>query len=155
LQEKAMNDSAPLAEWILEQTTDAVVYSDTGGRIARWNAAAGALFGFSAAEALGQGLDLIIPEHLRAAHWNGFHKAMAAGTTRLAGRPAVTRALHKNGARLYVEMTFAVVNDDAGRVVGSVAIARDVTERVERERQAKAAPAAGGAARPGADPHAP
>lgn len=140
-----MNDSAGLAEWILEQTTDAVVYSDTQGQIARWNAAAAALFGFSAAQALGQSLDLIIPEHLRAAHWSGFRKAVAAGTTRLAGRPAVTRALHQNGQRLYVEMTFAMVKDDAGEVVGSVAIARDVTERMERERQAKAAAAGGGA----------
>lgn len=128
-----MND-AKLADWIVEQTTDALVYSDAAGTIRRWNEAAARLFGFSAPEAIGQSIDLIIPAHLRAAHWAGFQNAVASGSTRLAGRPALTRAVHKDGTRLYVEMTFALVKDDAGRVVGSVAIARDVTERVARER---------------------
>jgi len=135
-----MNDSSQLAEWILEQTTDALVYADREGNIARWNQAAVALFGYSATEALGQSLELIIPERLRAAHWKGFDSAMASGSTRLAGRPSVTRAAHKNGEKLYVEMTFAVVKDQAGTVVGSVAIARDVTERVQRERSASQPP---------------
>lgn len=134
-----MNESPPLSDWILEQTTDALVYAGTDGMIARWNAAATALFGFTAAEAVGQSIDLIIPEHLRAAHWAGFDKAIAGGTTRLAGRPTLTRAVHKGGGKLYVEMTFALVKDDAGKVVGSVAVARDVTERVEREKAARAA----------------
>lgn len=138
-----MDAAPPLAERILEQTTDAVVYADAQGTIARWNAAAAALFGFGAAEAIGRNLDLIIPEHLRAAHWRGFDAALAAGRTRLGGRPTVTRALHRDGRRLYVEMTFALVKDDAGQVIGSVAIARDATERMERERAARAAPAAG------------
>lgn len=138
-----MNAPSPLAEWILEQTTDAVVYADAQGTIARWNAAAAALFGFSAADAIGRNLDLIVPEHLRAAHWKGFDAALAAGRTRLGGRPTVTRALHQDGRRLYVEMTFALVKDDAGQVIGSVAIARDATQRMERERAARAAPAAG------------
>jgi PAS domain S-box-containing protein len=129
-----MNDDQPLAEWILEQTTDALVYADSDGNIARWNAAAQALFGFAASEAIGQGLDLIIPEHLRAAHWNGFRNAVASGNTRLAGRPALTRAVHKSGAKLYLEMTFALVKDATGTVVGSVAIARDASERVARDR---------------------
>ena len=129
-----MSDSPRLAEWILEQTTDAVIYADRAGTILRWNQAATALFGHDAARALGQNLDLIIPEHLRTAHWKGFQAAMDSGRTRLAGRPAMTRAVHANGDRLYVEMTFAVVKDDAGQVIGSVAVARDATERVQRER---------------------
>lgn len=135
-----MNDSPKLAEWILEQTTDAVIYAGRDGNIARWNQAASSLFGYSAAEAVGQNLDLIVPEHLRPPHWKGFDAAMASGSTRLAGRPALTRAAHKDGTKLYVEMTFAVVKDDAGTVVGSVAIARDVTERVQRERAAAVRP---------------
>jgi len=131
-----MNESRQLADWILEQTTDALVYADAGGTIVRWNRAAGSLFGYDGSEAIGQSLDLIIPEHLRAAHWKGFHAAMASGSTRLGGRPTLTRAVHKSGARLYVEMTFAVVSNDSGQVVGSVAMARDVTERIQRERVA-------------------
>ncbi len=61
---------------------------------------------------------------------------MANGVMKLQGRPTLTRALHKSGRRLYVEMTFAIVKDAQGEVLGSVAMARDVTERVERERAA-------------------
>lgn len=135
-----MNESPLLAEWILAHTTDALVYADREGRIARWNGAAATLFGYDAGEALGRSLDLIIPEHLRAAHWKGYDRAMESGATRLAGRPSVTRAVHKDGRKLYVEMTFAVVKDDAGAPIGSVAVARDVTERVQRERAAAAPP---------------
>ena len=131
-----------IAEWIVEQTTDALIYADRDGNILRWNQAACALFGFGSAEALGRSLDLIIPEHLRAAHWKGFDAALASGRTRLAGRPTVTRALHQSGQRLYVEMTFALVKDGAGQVIGTVAVARDATERMERERAARAAPPA-------------
>ena len=105
--------------------------------IIRWNPAATALFGYSPDEALGQSLDLIIPEHLRAAHWRGYEAAMTKGAMKLQGRPTLTRASHKSGQKLYVEMTFAIVRGSAaGEVLGSVAVARNVTERVERDRAA-------------------
>jgi PAS domain S-box-containing protein len=125
-----------LAERILEQVADAVIYANRAGEIVRWNRASSDMFGFSAKEALGRSLDLIIPERLRASHWNGFNAAMTKGVTKLKGRPTLTRALHKSGRKLYVEMTFAIVKGDEGEVLGSVAMARDVTERVERERSA-------------------
>jgi PAS domain S-box-containing protein len=101
------------------------------------NHASTALFGYSAEEALGQRVELIIPDHLRSAHWSGFDAAMTKGATKLQGRPTLTRALHKNGRRLYVEMSFAIVKGDTeNEVLGAVAVARDVTERVERERAA-------------------
>ncbi|RXG93440.1 MULTISPECIES: PAS domain-containing protein [Bradyrhizobium] len=134
-----MTDQSELDAHIIEGVADALIYSDRSGTITRWNRASTALFGFSAGEALGQNLDLIIPEHLRAAHWKGFEAALSSGTMKLAGRPTLTRALHKSGRKLYIEMTFALVRDAAGAVQGSVAMARDVTERVERERAAKAA----------------
>jgi PAS domain S-box-containing protein len=124
-----------LAESILEQIADAVIYADDTGTIRRWNNAAAALFGYSAAEALGQNLDLIIPEHLREAHWRGFEAAMTNGVMKLQGRPTVTRATHQTGRKLYVEMTFALVKgkaEDAAR--GAVAVARDVTQRIEQQR---------------------
>jgi PAS domain S-box-containing protein len=65
-----------LAEQVLDQVADALICADHTGTIIRWNAARTILFGFSAEDALGQSLDLIIPEHLRAAHWNGFNAAM-------------------------------------------------------------------------------
>jgi PAS domain S-box-containing protein len=132
-----MEGRSQLAERIVDQVADAVIYANRAGVITRWNRASAALFGFSAQDALGQNLDLIIPEHLRAAHWRGFEAAVATGAMKLEGRPTLTRALHKSGRKLYVEMTFAIVKGEAeGEVLGSVAMARDVTERVERERAA-------------------
>ena len=134
-----MDEPSELAEHILDQMADAAIYADRAGRIVRWNRAAAALFGYSAEEALGQSLDLIIPEHLQAAHWRGFEAAMTSGVMKLQGRPTLTRAVHKGGRKLYVELTFAIVSSGAaGDVFGSVAVARDVTERVERERAARA-----------------
>ena len=133
-----MEDMSSLAEAILEQMADAVIYADDTGTIMRWNHAAAALFGYSAAEALGQSLDLIIPEHLRAAHWRGFAAAMTNGVMKLQGRPTVTRATHQTGRKLYVEMTFALVKGRAGGAArGAVAVARDVTGRIEQERAMK------------------
>jgi len=134
-----VEDTSSLAESILEQIADAVIFADARGTIMRWNHAAAALFGYSAAEALGQNLDLIIPEHLRAAHWHGFESAMTNGVMKLQGRPTVTRATHQTGRRLYVELTFALVKEQAGGAArGAVAVARDVTERTEQERSLRA-----------------
>src|SRR3954465_7713256 len=114
-----MTNPSQLDANILDDVVDALIYSDRSGTIMRWNHASAALFGYSADEALGQNLDLIIPEHLRAAHWRGFETAMTRGVMKLQGRPTLTRALHKSGRKLYVEMTFAIVRGQGGEVLGS------------------------------------
>ena len=134
--------TVPWAE-LVAGTPDAVIYADREGTIRVWNDGAAALFGFSAAEALGQNLDLIIPERLRAAHWAGFDRAMETGTTKGGREVRVTRGLHKDGRRLYVEMSFGVALDArSGKAVGSVAMARDGTERYLASRAALATPGA-------------
>ncbi len=133
----APQTDSPLAERVLACMMEAVIHADRQGLIELWNPAAETMFGFSTAEAIGQSLDIIIPERLREAHWRGFHAAIASGRTRLNGRPTVTRALHKSGATLYVEMSFAMVCATSGEVIGSVAVARDATERVQREKAAR------------------
>ena len=135
----APQTDSPLAERVLACMMEAVIHADRQGLIALWNPAAETMFGFSTAEAIGQSLDIIIPERLREAHWRGFHAAIVSGRTRLNGRPTVTRALHKSGATLYVEMSFAMVCATSGEVIGSVAVARDATERVQREKAARSA----------------
>ena len=129
------NSSLP-ARLILEQIADAVIYADAAGTIVLWNDAAAALFGYSAAQAVGQSLNLIIPEHLQKAHWSAFEAAMTSGVTRLQGRPTLTRAKHQSGRKLYVEMTFALVKPAGSAPHGAVAVARDVTERIEEQRAA-------------------
>jgi PAS domain S-box-containing protein len=131
-----IEEMSSLGERIVDQIADAVIYADHTGTIRRWNQAAAALFGYSTAEAVGQNLDLIIPEHLRAPHWRGFEAALTTGVMKLEGRPTLTRATHKSGSKLYVEMSFALVKDVEGSVLGSVAVARDATERVEAQKAA-------------------
>jgi PAS domain S-box-containing protein len=137
-----VGDSSSLDRAILEQIADAVIFADASGTITLWNAAAAALFGYSVAEAVGQSLNLIIPEHLQKAHWRAFEAAMTTGVMRLQGRPTLTRAKHQSGRKLYVEMTFALVRQPGGTARGAVAVARDVTERVERQRDGSPASSA-------------
>jgi hypothetical protein len=59
-----------------------------------------AFFGYAAGEAAGRSLDLIIPERLRAAHWQAYRQAIAAGRMRSDGQPMLTRATHKDGSKL-------------------------------------------------------
>lgn len=127
----------PFAQ-ILDGIADAVIYADREGYIRLWNDGATAIFGFGPDEAIGAYLDLIIPERLRAAHWRGFNAAVERGATAGGRRARATRGLHRDpDRRLYVEMSFAVVLGDDGQVTGSVAIARDITERYLAEREAR------------------
>jgi PAS domain S-box-containing protein len=115
--------------WIVEQAAEAVVFADRTGTIRLWNRAAEKVFGHSAAEALGVNLDLIVPERFRAAHAQGFRRAIESGQLRSADSARVTRAQHKDGRKLYVEMSFNLARDAAGTVVGAFAVARDVSDR--------------------------
>jgi PAS domain S-box-containing protein len=120
---------ADVYRWIVEQTTDAIIFADRDGRIRIWNPGAESVFGYTADEVLGQSLDIIIPEELRKRHWEGYRKAIEAGKTKLDGRVLTTRAQHKDGSRRYVDLSFAVITGTAGQANGALAIGRDVTER--------------------------
>ena len=122
-------------EAVLDQMADAAIYADRGGKIQLWNRAAAVLFGYEAAEALGRSIDIIVPERLREPHWRGFEAAMSSGTLKLSGRPTLTRAVHKDGSRLYIEMSFALVKNADGSPVGSVAVARVAAPPRAAERQ--------------------
>lgn len=129
-----MMNNNELAELIIEQANDAVIYADHQGNIQCWNDAASRLFGFSKAEILGQSLNAIIPERARKAHWQGFNTAIQNGSLKLSGKPTLTRVVHKDvDKKLYVEMSFSLIKDHDGNVQGSVAIARDVTDSVAQK----------------------
>jgi PAS domain S-box-containing protein len=114
---------------MVDQAPDAVIFADRQGTIQVWNKAATDLFGYSPNEVIGRSLDLIIPEHLRKAHWEGFREAVASGHTKHGGRAIKTRAMHKTGQKLYVSLAFSVVRDQASKVIGAMATARKLIER--------------------------
>lgn len=120
---------------VVEQALDATIFADREGIVRIWNARAEMVFGFSASEAIGGSLDVIIPEDLRAAHWRGFNRAIAAGRTRLGGRAMVTRAVHKQGGKLYVELSFGIVKGGPQGVMGALATAKDITQSYLASRE--------------------
>ncbi|HYC45570.1 MAG TPA: PAS domain S-box protein [Burkholderiales bacterium] len=120
--------SSPPFDLLFEQSPDACIFADRNGAIRLWNAAAERVFGYAAPEVLGGSLDVIIPERFRAAHWRGFQQAIDSGSTKYAGRALTTRAVHKDGRSLYVDMTFALLKDRDGAVLGALAVTRDCTE---------------------------
>jgi PAS domain S-box-containing protein len=117
-------EHAGLHRRLVDQSPDALIFADREGVIRIWNERAQALFGYAADEAVGKSLDLIIPEHLRAAHWEGYRRAIAAGRTRLSGKPMRTRATRKDGGKVYVELAFGVVSDPSLGVLGAIATGR-------------------------------
>lgn len=120
---------------LLAGMPDGVVYSDAEGKIRFWNQGAVRIFGFTQAEALGLSLDIIIPENLRARHWQGYAETMRTGQTRYGdGQLLSVPALRKDGARISVEFTIVPFTDAAGKMIGIAAIMRDATARFEEMR---------------------
>lgn len=128
-------DAREFGAALVTRAADAIVYADAQGVIRFWNAGAFRIFGFSEAEAVGQSLDLIIPERLRARHWEGFERTMRTGASRYGeGDLLSVPALRKDGARISVEFTILPFRDEEGRIAGIAAIMREVTARFEEMR---------------------
>lgn len=123
---------------IIELTPDAILFADREGLIRIWNTGAERLFGFSQAEALGQSLDLIIPERLRGRHWEGYHRVMAGGETHYGNKLLAVPALRQGGGQLSSEFSIVMLRDADGQVMGVAAIMRDVSERFAQEKAMKA-----------------
>jgi PAS domain S-box-containing protein len=121
-------------EQLVEVIGDAIVIADASGAITLWNPAAERLFGFTPAEALGNSLDLIIPERLRERHWAGYRKTMASGETRYAHDVLRVPALHKDGRALSIAFTVGLIYGPQREVTGIVAVIRDETTRYTEER---------------------
>jgi len=123
------------AETLVANMPDAVVYSDRDGAIRFWNGGAVRIFGHTADEAVGRSLDIIIPESLRARHWEGYHETMRSGRTRYGdGQTLSVPAIRKDGRRISVAFTIVPFTGDGGTLVGIAAIMRDVTEQFEETR---------------------
>ncbi|HTI16754.1 MAG TPA: PAS domain S-box protein [Trinickia sp.] len=115
---------------------DAIIVSDSEGKITLWNPAAERIFGFTEEEALGKSLDLIIPQRLQARHWEGYEKTMQTGQTRYGNDVLKVPAVHKDGRALSIAFTVALLHSDSApeQVSGIVAVIRDETSRFQEER---------------------
>ena len=123
------NADFDLLRAVVEQAPDAIIFADCEGAVRIWNRRAEAVFGYAAAEVLGNSLDLIIPERLRRAHWEGFRRAVDTGQAKYADRVLTTRSVHKDGSTVYVDLSFGLIRNGAGAIAGALAVARDCTAR--------------------------
>lgn len=120
---------AGLTDALLASASDAIIATDRDGVVTFWNPGAVRIFGFSSGEAIGQPLDFIIPENLRARHWSGYQHTMMTGESRYGeGDLLSVPALTKSGQRISVEFTIAMLRDEHGLPTGTAAILRDVTK---------------------------
>jgi PAS domain S-box-containing protein len=121
---------------------DAIIYADAEGQIGFWNKGAERIFGFPADEAIGQPLDIIIPERLRKRHWSGYREAVCIGKSPYGSNDVLAApARRKDGTHIWVEFTILPFRDKAGRTLGMAAILRDVTKRFEKMKAVQTATA--------------
>ena len=117
-----------LAAAALEQAGDGIIAIDPSGTITLWNGHAAKLFGFTAEEAIGQPVDIIIPMSLRGAHHRAFGAAMTSGHLASDGRARRTKGTTADGGKVYVTMTFAMIKGDDDATLGAVAVAREYVQ---------------------------
>jgi hypothetical protein len=84
---------------------------------------------------MGQSLDLIIPEKQQKRHWDGYHKTMKSGQTRYGNDLLRVPAIHKNGHRLSIAFTVALLYSTDNQITGIAAVIRDETERFNQDRE--------------------
>jgi PAS domain S-box-containing protein len=131
------NANEELCQRIVAESQDAIIFADREGVIRLWNSGAEAMFGYRAEEAIGQTLDVIIPERLRQRHWDGWRKVMATGVTRYGREVLAVPATRRDGTRISIEFTIVVLRDESGKLLGAAATIRDVTTRWQQEKDQK------------------
>ena len=133
-----MNYSDMLARALLGTSSDAIIAADRDGVVRFWNPGAKRIFGYTSEDAVGQSLDIIIPERLRKRHWDGYQQVMEGGESRYGhGDILAVPGIRKDGAAISVEFTIVPLTNEAGRLNGVAAIMRDVTKRFEEVRALK------------------
>ena len=127
-----------LARALLGTSSDAIIAADKDGVVRFWNPGAERIFGYTSEDAVGQSLDIIIPERLRKRHWDGYQQVMEGGESRYGhGDILAVPGIRKDGAAISVEFTIVPLTNEAGRLNGVAAIMRDVTKRFEEVRALK------------------
>jgi len=121
-----------LLHLVTDSTTEAVICSDAKSKITFWNRGAEMLFGWSACEAIGQSLDIVIPERYRQAHHAGVARLRKHNTSALVGRTVEVTASCKAGHEIPVDLSLSMwpaLEDTAAGLDGFAAIIRDVSAR--------------------------
>ena len=120
---------------IIENSQDAIILANSDGVIQLWNLGAIKMFGYSSEEAVGQTLDIIIPDRFRDSHWSGFKHTMATGSSKYEEDMLAVPGAKKDGTRISIEFTIVMLKDDKGIPIGICSIIRDVTQRRQQDKE--------------------
>ena len=124
-----------LCQQLIDNASDAIIFGDTEGVVRLWNAGAERIFGFRADEMVGKSMDPIIPENLRERHWEGYEQTMKTGRTQYSRNLLAVPAIRKDGTRISIEFTIALIRDANGKLLGPAAILRYVTARWNQDKE--------------------
>jgi PAS domain S-box-containing protein len=112
---------------IVENSDDAIVSKDLEGRILYWNDAATRMYGYTAREAMGQPIEIVIPDDSKRRQEELDIRARIGRGERFVHYETIRR--HKDGAELEVSLSISPVRDASGRVVAAAGFARDISDR--------------------------
>ena len=132
-----MNDVKKYLQQTVDMAPEAILISDREGIIRYWNNGAEQILGYSATEAVGQSLDLFIPEKLRGRHWEGYYRVMESGETKYKTGLLSSPGLRKDGSQVSLEFSMVLLKDESGVMQGCASIMRDVTARWLKEKELK------------------
>jgi len=116
---------------IVTSSDDAIVSKTLDGIITSWNTAAERMFGYTAAEAIGQSITLIVPPELHQEEVDILGKLQRGVQI----QHYETVRVRKDGTKVAVSLSISPVKDSTGNIIGAAKIARDITERLELERR--------------------
>ncbi len=131
-----MSDNCTILEKIFEHVGDGILFCDTQGIIQIWTKGMESIFGYSANEAIGKSLDIIIPEKYRKIHWDGFYRAVKVTTTKYSSQLLSVPAIGKENKSLSIEFSISIIQED-NNIIGFGAVIRDVTKQFLEKKQMK------------------
>jgi PAS domain S-box-containing protein len=130
--EEALRSREKYLRALMQSAHDAIIAANSRGAIVSWNSAAASMFGYNEAEALGQPLEIIMPQRFHEAHRKGMERLRQTGESRLIGKTVELVGRHKNGTEFSIELSLATWHTDEGDFYSG--IIRDIAERKQLER---------------------
>lgn len=115
---------------LIDSSDDAIISKDTEGIIRTWNAGATHIFGYTAAEAIGQHANMLIPPE-RLSEEEKLLKSVLAGQS---VRHFRTTRLTQAGHRIFASVSLSAIRNEAGQIIGYSKIVRDLTQEIQQEQ---------------------
>ncbi|MGC8822860.1 MAG: PAS domain-containing protein [Desulfurella sp.] len=131
-----MSQNCQILEAIFNGVGDGILFCDVDGIIKLWSRGCEKIFGYSSSEAIGQSLDIIIPEKYRKRHWDGFFSAIKSKSSKYSDDLLSVPAIGKNNKSLSIDFSIAIVEQDS-KLLGFGAIIRDATKSFLEKKQLK------------------